>query len=143
MLRELRLVKRRRASRQTLVLHLAKRRLSGFRGSWWWVGWFGLGTATLTRGLTNRHLYFNDSGDTSDGDGLLDTAVSADLPLQRRALRERHRAPPDFGAGRSPPRGGEGGLDRGRSCHLRDPARAGSRPARAPQARGALHAAEV
>src|SRR6056297_2315384 len=65
MLRELRLVKRRRASRQTLVLHLAKRRLSGFRGSWWWVGWFGLGTATLTRGLTNRHLYFNDSGDTS------------------------------------------------------------------------------
>jgi hypothetical protein len=27
---------------------------------------FGLNTATLPRGLTNRHLYFNDSGDTSD-----------------------------------------------------------------------------
>jgi hypothetical protein len=26
---------------------------------------FGLNTATLPRGLTNRHLYFNDSGDTS------------------------------------------------------------------------------
>jgi formylglycine-generating enzyme required for sulfatase activity len=27
---------------------------------------FGLNTATLPRGLTNRHLYFNDSGDTSE-----------------------------------------------------------------------------
>jgi hypothetical protein len=30
---------------------------------------FGLNTATLPRGLTNRHLYFNDSGDTSGGRG--------------------------------------------------------------------------
>jgi len=26
---------------------------------------FGFVTATLPRGTTNRHLYFNDSGDTS------------------------------------------------------------------------------